>query len=77
GRAPEFKSGCPVCGYAAMGAAPAGPDRSASSGARASARSRGVPVPRRRGMPVLTSRIALLVLSLLVVGLVLYLVLHG
>jgi len=28
-------------------------------------------------MPVLTSRIALLVLSLLVVGLVLYLVLHG
>ncbi|HTZ50943.1 MAG TPA: zinc ribbon domain-containing protein [Spirochaetia bacterium] len=77
GRAPEFKAGCPVCGYAAMGAPPAGPDLSASSGARDWARSPAAPLPRRRGMPVLASRIALVVLSLLVVGLVLYIVLHG
>jgi len=66
GRAAEFKSGCPVCGYAALGGG-SGPARD-----RPAAPARG-----RRGMPVLFSRIALLALALAIAGLVLYLVLHG
>jgi hypothetical protein len=67
GRGPEFKSGCPVCGYAAMlgedilGERPAAP----------------APLRKGRGMPVVFSRIALLVLSALFVALVLILVLRG
>ena len=64
GRAPEFRTGCPVCGYAALGDPPEG-------------RSPAPPPKKRRGMPVLFSRIALLVLSVLVVVLVLILVLQG
>ncbi len=56
-----------MCGYAALGA-PEGAE---------GARSSPAPAQKRRGMPVVFSRIALLVLSGLVVALVLYLVLHG
>lgn len=62
----EFKSGCPVCGYAALGTA----QREARPASSA-------PAKKRRGMPVVFSRIALLALSLALVALVLVLILHG
>jgi len=65
GRAPEFRSGCPVCGYAVGGEEPA------------SERPPAPPPKKRRGMPVVASRIALLALTVLLVVLVLVLVLHG
>jgi uncharacterized membrane protein YvbJ len=66
GRAPEFRAGCPVCGYAALG------------GEESLAERPPAPPPKtRRGMPVVFSRIALLVLSVLFVVLVLVLILHG
>ncbi len=67
GRAPEFKSGCPVCGYAALGTAQAPGGRGSTAPAR----------KKRRGMPLIFSRIALLALSLALVGLVLVLILRG
>ena len=64
GKAPEFRSGCPVCGYRArsMGSAPPAP---AGGG------------PTKRGMPPSFYRAAIIVLGTLILGLVLVLVLHG
>jgi len=70
GRAPEFKSGCPVCGYATV-------EAPGSEAGRGAPRRTPAAAPRRRGMPVVFSRIALIALSALVVGLTLFLVLHG
>lgn len=67
GRAPEFKSGCPVCGYAALG----GPQAPGARGPTAPTQK------KRRGMPLVFSRIAVLALSLALVGLVLVLILRG
>jgi len=67
GRAPEFRSGCPVCGYAALPPKDPPVDRPAPV----------APSKTRRGMPVLFSRIALLVLGALVVALVVILILHA
>jgi uncharacterized membrane protein YvbJ len=65
GRAPEFRTGCPVCGYAALG------------GEDPLERGPAPPPKKRPGMPVAASRAALLVLSALVVALVLILILRG
>ncbi len=66
GRAPEFRTGCPVCGYAALG-----------EGEPRAERAPPPPPKKRKGMPVVFSRIALLVLSALLVVLVLVLILQG
>jgi uncharacterized membrane protein YvbJ len=64
GRGPEFKTGCPVCGYG-MGL----PETQVKTPAAA-------PV-RRKGIPVIFSRLAVAVLSLLVIILLAVLLLHG
>ncbi len=65
GRAPEFRSGCPVCGYAAL------QEERPSDAPAAAAR------PKRRGMPVWLSRITLVALTAALVALILVLVLSG
>ena len=61
GAAPEFRDGCPVCGYAAGlpqgGRTPPGSLQSRKPG-------------RRKGIPVLFSRLAIAVLTLVIVVLV-------
>jgi uncharacterized membrane protein YvbJ len=65
GSGPEFKSGCPVCGYG-MGL----PENEMKAPAAAAP-------PRKSGIPAVFSRLAVAVLSLLVIILLVVLLLHA
>jgi uncharacterized membrane protein YvbJ len=64
GRAPEFRWGCPVCGY-----------RAKSMGSPSSESTRGG--SRKRGMSPGFYRVAMIVLGALILGLLVLLVLHA
>jgi uncharacterized membrane protein YvbJ len=63
GRAPEFRAGCPVCGYRTKSAGSAGEPAGGK--------------PAKRGMPPAFYRAAIIVLGVLILGLVIVLVLQA